>query len=173
MCNPSAQPKLRTGTDRCGKMMRKAVLLATVGGLLYSKIELLWRGRTHWTMALLGGLLFVLIGGLNEWLPWGMPLPIQAGLGALIVTAAELLVGLVVNRWLGWDVWDYSNLWGNVLGQICPVYAALWVFLSAAAIVLDDWLRHWLWGEESPHYTLIETKKMRDKKTHIVPSPNK
>lgn len=154
MYNPSARPKTRAGTNRCGKI-RKAIMLAAAGGLLYSGIEVLWRGRTHWTMALLGGMLFVLIGGLNEWLPWGMPLPVQAGLGALLVTAAELLVGLVVNRWLGWDVWDYSKLWGSVMGQICPAYTALWVLLSGAAIGLDDWLRHWLWGEERPQYKLI------------------
>ncbi len=160
-CRPWTRSQLRTGQGQPLGMgvdwrteIGKAAVLAAVGGLLYSGIELLWRGRTHWTMALLGGLLFVLIGGLNEHLPCEMPLPIQAALGALLVTSAELLAGLVVNRWLGWDVWDYSDLWGNVQGQICPVYSALWVPLSAVAVVLDDWLRHWFWGEERPHYTL-------------------
>lgn len=135
--------------------MRKYLLLGAAGGTLYGLIECLWRGHTHWTMILLGGLLFVLLGGLNEWLPWEMPLALQSLLGALAVMAAEFAAGLVVNVWLGWDVWDYSGMPGNILGQICPQFAALWVPLSAAAIVLDDWLRHWLWGEERPRYRWI------------------
>ena len=67
---------------------------------------------------------------------------------------ALLAAGLILNVWLGLGVWDYSALPGNLWGQICPEYAVLWVPLSAAAIVVDDWLRYWIWGEERPHYTL-------------------
>lgn len=135
--------------------MRKAAALALIGGLCYGAVEVLWRGYTHWTMLVLGGVLFVLLGGLNEWLTWDMPLALQAILGAVVVTAAEFLAGLALNLWLGLDVWDYSGMWGNFLGQICPAYSALWVLLSAVAIVLDDWLRYWLWGEERPYYILF------------------
>lgn len=132
----------------------KALILGSIGGILYGVIECLWRGHTHWTMILLGGALFDLLGGLNEWLPWEMRLHVQAMLGAALVTAAELAAGLILNVWLGLGVWDYSALPGNLWGQICPEYAVLWVPLSAAAIVADDWLRYWIWGEERPHYTL-------------------
>lgn len=132
----------------------KTLMLGSIGGILYGVIECAWRGHTHWTMILLGGVLFVLLGGLNEWLPWEMRLHVQAVLGAALVTAAELAAGLILNVWLGLGVWDYSALPGNLWGQICPEYAVLWVPLSAAAIVVDDWLRYWIWGEERPHYTL-------------------
>lgn len=135
--------------------MRKTAALALIGGLCYGAVEVLWRGYTHWTMLVLGGVLFVLLGGLNEWLTWDMPLALQALLGAVVVTAAEFLAGLVLNLWLGLEIWDYSGMWGNVLGQICPAYSTLWVLLSAVAIVLDDWLRYWLWGEERPYYILF------------------
>lgn len=135
--------------------MRKTAALALIGGLCYGAVEVLWRGYTHWTMLVLGGALFVLLGGLNEWLTWDMPLALQALLGAVVVTAAEFLAGLILNLWLGLEIWDYSGMWGNVLGQICPAYSTLWVLLSAVAIVLDDWLRYWLWGEERPYYILF------------------
>ena len=151
MRNPVAGPEHKSRHSPA----QKAIMLAATGGLLYSGIEMLWRGRTQWAMAVLGGMLFALIGGLNEWLPCEMPLLVQAGLGAMIITSAELLFGLLVNRWLGWYVWDYSDMWGNVLGQICPMYTALWGLLSLVGIVLDDWLRHWLWGEKRPQYKLI------------------
>ena len=44
----------------------KNIILGLIGGALYMGIELLWRGRTHWTMGLVGGRCFVLIGGLNK-----------------------------------------------------------------------------------------------------------
>lgn len=77
--------------------MRKAAALALIGGLCYGAVEVLWRGYTHWTMLVLGGVLFVLLGGLNEWLTWDMPLALQAILGAVVVTAAEFLAGLAAN----------------------------------------------------------------------------
>lgn len=114
-------------------------LLAVLGGLLYVLIELIWRGRSHWTMAVLGGVCFVAVGLLNEVWP-RMPMLLQMALGALIVTAAELVTGLIVNVWLGWHVWDYSSLPFNVMGQICLPFTAAWFALSGVAIVVEDWL---------------------------------
>lgn len=138
--------------------MRKAtelVVLFVVGGLAYCLLEIAWRGRTHWTMFVLSGLLFLLIGGINESFPWEMPLFLQGVYGAVMVTVAEFFAGLVLNVWLKLDVWDYSDMPFNLLGQICLPFSLLWVLLSTAAVVLDDYLRHWLFGEEKPHYHLF------------------
>ena len=129
------------------------LFLLGAGG--YSLIEILWRGYTHWTMAVLGGLLFLLIGGINNWLPWDMPLCLQAIIGSLMVTGAELIAGLILNIWLGLGIWDYSQMPFNVLGQICPQFMAAWVVLSVVAILLDDYVRYVVFGEEKPHYKLI------------------
>lgn len=126
--------------------------LAVVGGAIYVLLEMAWRGHSHWTMFLLGGICFLALGLINEVIPWEMPLWIQVLIGACIVTALEFLAGCVVNLWLGWGVWDYSGLPGNILGQICPQYFLLWIPVSLVGIVLDDWLRYCLWGEERPHY---------------------
>ena len=133
----------------------KHLILAIIGGLIYILLEALWRGYSHWTMFLLGGICFVAIGLINEVIPWEMLLWKQVLIGACIVTALEFLTGCVVNLWLGWGIWDYSNLQGNILGQICPQYFLLWLPVSLAGIVLGDWLRYWLWGEERPKYKLI------------------
>ncbi|OUQ35673.1 hypothetical protein B5E67_11535 [Faecalibacterium sp. An122] len=111
-------------------------------------------------MALLGGVCFVLIGLLNEGIPWEMPLVLQGVIGsACIVTPLEFVTGCVVNLWLGWGVWDYSDLPCSLLGQICLPFSLFWVLVAMAAAVLDDWLR-WRWfGEEKPHYTLIRWGK--------------
>lgn len=133
----------------------KALVLFLIGAVLYAAIELLWRGHTHWTMAVLGGTLFLLLGGLNNWIPWEMPLLWQIVTGTGIVTATEFATGCILNLWLKLDIWDYSRLPGNILGQICPQFTLAWAGLSLVAIVLDDYIRHWLWGEETPHYKFI------------------
>lgn len=111
--------------------------IAVIGGLTYMGIEILWRGHTHWTMGVLGGLCFVLIGLLDE-VQDHPPMLLQMVQGAAIVTALELIVGLIVNRWLGWNVWDYSDMPGNLWGQVCPQFAAAWFFLSAVAVWLEN-----------------------------------
>ncbi len=137
------------------KKLRKALWLFLVGGGMYVLIEIIVRGRSHWTMALLGGACFLLIGAINEHIPWSLGLLWQALIGAGIVTVLELFTGLIVNARLGWGVWDYSNMPLNLWGQICLPYSLLWVLISLAAIFLDDWLRWKLFGEEKPHYTLL------------------
>jgi uncharacterized membrane protein len=67
----------------------------------------------------------------------------------------EFCCGCIVNIWLKWDIWDYSSEWGNSLGQICPKFSAIWFFVSALAIVIDDYLRWVLFDEEQPHYRLF------------------
>ena len=136
----------------------KHVFLFEVGGLLYISMELLWRGRTHWTMFFLGGACFICLGAINEVLPWEMPLWQQILVGACIITGLEFVTGCVVNLWMGWGVWDYSGVPGNIMGQICPKYFILWLPISFAGIVLDDLLRHWWWQEERPHYNIAFSK---------------
>ena len=133
----------------------KYYTLGTLGGTVYVFIELMWRGYSHWSMFLLGGICFIALGLINEVIPWEMPLTAQMFIGCIIITALEFITGCIVNLWLGWDVWDYSNLPCNLLGQISVVSSVGWYFLSAVGIVLDDWLRYIFFGEEKPRYTII------------------
>lgn len=128
--------------------------LVLIGGKMYVFLELAWRQRSHWTMFLLGGICFVVLGLINEIIPWDMPLWLQIIIGSCIVTDLEFLTGCIVNLWLGWDVWDYSNLPGNLFGQICPQFFLIWAPVAWLAIVLDDWLRYWWWDEEYPRYNI-------------------
>ena len=134
------------------KLYHKEVILGFIGGMLYIGIELIWRGHSHWTMFALGGLCFVCLGRINEVIPWNMPLWQQALIGTAIITGLEFITGCIVNLWLGWNVWDYSNVPFNVLGQICLPYILLWIPISLTGIFLDDYLRHWIFKEEKPHY---------------------
>ena len=137
------------------KQILKLYILALIGGITYVLIELAWRGYSHISMFILGALCFVLLGGINEFLPWELGFVWQMLIGAGIVTILELIVGIVVNVWLGLEVWDYSNLPFNFMGQICLPFSFAWTLLSGVAIVVDDYLRYWLFGEEKPHYKIL------------------
>ena len=135
--------------------LKKWGILALIGGVIYAALEMICRGYTHWTMVILGGVCFVAVGLINEVIPWDMPLAVQMLCGSVIITALEFACGCIVNVWLGWDVWDYSAEWGNLLGQICPKFSVIWYFVSLIAILLDDYLRYWLFDEKKPHYRLF------------------
>ncbi|MGN6715301.1 putative ABC transporter permease [Anaerocolumna jejuensis] len=122
---------------------------------MYYTLEVLWRGHSHWTMFILGGLCFVLIGALNELYTWDMALISQMFLSSLVVTILELITGLIVNIGVGGGVWDYSRMPYNFYGQICLLYTVLWFFLSLAGIILDDYIRWKLLREEKPHYKIL------------------
>ena len=122
------------------------VLLFLIGGFVYSLIEILWRGYTHWTMFIVGGMCFVIMGLLNEYkFSWKDSLVKQSLISAVVIIIFEFVSGCIVNLWLKWNVWDYSNLPFNILGQVCLYFFFLWIPLSAFGIWLDDWIRYGIW----------------------------
>lgn len=132
----------------------KYLILFLVGGSLYYFIELISRGYSHISMFILGGICFITLGLLNEILDWTIPLIKQMLYGSIIITILEFVTGCIVNLWLGWNVWDYSNEPFNLLGQICLEYSIYWFFLSFVGIVLDDYLRYLWFNEEKPRYII-------------------
>lgn len=107
------------------------IVVFILGGTFYGFLELTFRGYTHWSMILTGGAIVLTFYYLQPYLNQ-LSLPASAFLGAFIVTLYEFAVGLVVNRWFKWDVWDYSDRFGNILGQICPLYSFFWFVICLA-----------------------------------------
>ncbi len=123
--------------------MSKIPLWVLLGGMVYFTIEGLWRipqgGWANIAMLFVGGICFVLIGGINQ-IPafFSLSMRWQALIGAVIVLAVEYIAGLVLNVWMGLGIWDYSSLPLNIHGQICLPFAALWLLLMPFAIWLED-----------------------------------
>lgn len=109
------------------------ILLFALGAVGYPLIELLWRGRTHWTMSLAGGVSMVLLLYISR---TALPLPAMWFAGALAITAVEFTIGCAVNLGLRWEIWDYSKLPLNLLGQVCLPFTAVWFVLSIPAVSL-------------------------------------
>jgi len=111
----------------------KFVLLYLLGGTGYALMEIVWRGYSHWSMFLLGGACFLMAGLISR---LRTNIFVKSLLCGSCITVAELFCGLVVNRLLGLDVWDYTHLPFDVLGQICLPFTLLWIALSVAVIPL-------------------------------------
>lgn len=141
------------------KSILKYFILGWFGGSTYCSLEVIFRGRSHWSMVALAFVLFLLIGELNEILPWEMSLAKQGIIGACMVTVLEFVTGCIVNIWLGWNVWDYSNMPLNILGQVCLPFSLLWILLSIVCIIVDDYLRYLMFNEQMPHYYLFTQRK--------------
>ena len=115
--------------------IRRYSFLFLLGGGIYVLIELLYRSRSHFSMFLAGGLSVVLIriicGRMKGFL-------LRCLVGGIIITAVELAFGIVFNLLLGMEVWDYSNLPFNILGQVCPHFTLAWAALSIPALWLGN-----------------------------------
>ena len=130
----------------------KSIILFMIGGATYNVIELLFRGYTHWSMFILGGLCFILIGLLNE--VFKLSITSQMLLSSVIITGLEFITGVIVNLMFQLNIWDYSNLPYNFMGQICLLFFNLWFLLSFVGIVIDDYIRSILYDESMPTYYL-------------------
>jgi len=132
------------------KKIFKYAVLFIYGGVIYYFIELIYRGYSHPAMILVGGLCFICIGVLNENYTNQLPVIKQMAISSAVVTAIEFIAGIILNIWLKLNIWDYSNLRFNLLGQISIQTSIVWFFLALPSIYLDDYLRYWMFSKKSP-----------------------
>jgi uncharacterized membrane protein len=110
------------------------------GGVAYGLIEVIWRGYTHPSMVITGGVCFSMICAINGRLS-GKSLLLRSAACTLGVTAMEFCVGILVNRVFRMSVWDYSDKWLNLMGQICPLYSVFWFALCLCLSFMLSGLR--------------------------------
>lgn len=115
------------------------LIYALVGGSGYCLIELLWRGRTHYSMFFAGAIVLSSFVFISE--NFTLPFYLKCIIGMLIITGIELIFGIVFNLILKEQVWDYSNQRLNFLGQICLPFSMLWLLLSGVAFKVIDYIR--------------------------------
>lgn len=110
-----------------------------IGAIGYGIIETLWRGYTHWTMLLTGGMCLLLAYLFNK--KYGdLPFLVKCLVVCTIITSLEFIVGCIINLGFGWNVWDYSHQPYHLLGQICLEASSLWLLLSIPIILLNTQL---------------------------------
>lgn len=120
--------------------------LFLLGGQGYCTIEILWRGRTHYSMFFAGGIILMLLAFIQTEMKKA-PLFAKCLLGCVFITAVEFIFGCVFNINLAMNVWNYENMPMNVLGQICLPFTAIWFlfcFVIFKWIMKDDLYRRFI-----------------------------
>ncbi len=109
----------------------------SIGAIGYGIIEIIWRGRTHWSMLTAGGVCFVLLGKISDKMKNAARF-VRLIAGSALITTIEFIYGIVFNKILKLKVWDYSKVPFNIMGQICPIYSVLWGFLCIPFMPLAE-----------------------------------
>lgn len=140
------------------KMARKCseyLFIWTLGGCVYYTIEVVFRGFSHWSMFVLGGLALVFCTFQGQTMHWTEPLWLQLLRAVIFVTSLEFITGIIVNKWFKLAVWDYSDQPLQLWGQICVPFMILFSGLLVCAILLGGSLTYRLYGEEKPHFHVL------------------
>ena len=137
------------------KRLSEYLFLWALGGCLYYGFEILFRGFSHWSMFVLGGICFVFFWVQGQMVRWSDPLWRQILRCIVFVTGMEFITGIIVNKWMHLGVWDYSRLPFQLFGQICLPFMIIFSGLCAAGILLSGYLLYWVYGEEKPRYHVL------------------
>lgn len=141
--------------------LRKLIIIFVIGFCVYSTIEVVfnaiegtmigYKGASYWTLkgastiytGVLGGIILIILGKINEigWCKHHCCMLALAFMSAIIVLAAEFLLGFLLNIQLKLNLWSYEGRFGNIMGQICLPYGFYWFLLAPLAFWLDDLLR--------------------------------
>lgn len=113
-------------------------IIFLTGSCAYPTLEMIWRGRTHFSMAIAGGLSLYLISKICCEKMQGKNLLAKCVAGSAIITGVELVTGIIVNDILHYNVWDYSDMPLNILGQVCLPFSLLWCGLTIPAMALCE-----------------------------------
>ena len=117
----------------------KYLCLIGIGGSLYYVFEQLFRGFSHWSMFLLGGICFLFIYLQGSKIGWDEPLWKQILRCDIFVVSMEFMTGIVV----------------NCMWQICLPFAIIFAGLCAVGIFLSSYLACYLFGEEKPVFHVL------------------
>lgn len=116
--------------------MKKNLYIFISGSIIYPLMEIICRGRTDFSMAVAGGVCLCLINCVCNGKLKFMPLCVKCLAGSGIITSVEFSIGILVNKILRLDVWDYSNIPLNIMGQICPKFSIIWFLITIPAMQL-------------------------------------
>lgn len=121
-------PKITLGRPHSWREWEYSAICMLTGGIGYGLLEVLWRGYTHISMIVTGGVCLTAISLINRKLK-RVPFLLRCLICTAFVITAEFFVGILVNRILHLCVWDYSASRFNLLGQICLEFSFIWFLL--------------------------------------------
>ena len=138
------------------KILIPYTIIFIVSGFIYTALEILWRGYTHWTMFVCAGLCGLAMANINNnWLEFDTDFRIQIVASALVCTSMEFIFGMIFNG--DFTIWDYRGLWGTIhwLGdQVNILFFGVWMIISLFGLPFLDWMQWKLGLERKPYYRI-------------------
>ena len=127
-------------------------------GNIYYLIEYIYKHgeNTSWTMFILAGCLGLIIYAINNVFSFYLDIRVQVFYATIITTLSEGVAGLIINKWLGLGVWDYSSLpFSFFWGQCNLFFVGAWVIIICFAIPLCDAWNYYICDiEPIPYYRI-------------------
>ena len=117
--------------------IRCYIIAFSLGAVIYPVLEIIYRSRTHFTMSILGGISGIIIYHVNRTLKSERRLT-RALVCMIFITLTEFISGIFLNVILKLEVWDYSTLPYNLLGQISLIFSFIWFIIAIPALYLCD-----------------------------------
>ena len=114
------------------------ILIFIIGAFGYAALETVWRGTSHWTMMICGGISLLAIYFVHSF-KGSVPCIYLYTACTLIITAIEFIAGCIINLKFKMNVWDYSGMLFNFKGQICLAYSLGWFALSIVMFKFCDY----------------------------------
>ena len=122
-----------------------------VGFTAIEKAQLSLIGQSSLWMMLVGGLMGVVLGKLNSFDSFMKRNHfVNILIGATAITLMELISGIVLNIWLGFNIWDYSESSINFLGQIDLLHSICWILITPFAYWIDDVIKYYIYQNPKP-----------------------
>ena len=116
-------------------LYKRCYFIFLTGAFGYCFLEILWRGYTHPSMGIAGGVCLIGIWYISK---FHKPRIIRAVFSSLFITATEFIFGFFLNHIMELHIWDYSSIPLNLMGQICVPYSFLWFVISYFVILIFD-----------------------------------
>lgn len=152
-------------TDMIFKHIIRKIVLFLLCSVIYCGIEIVYRGWTHWSMALLSGILGVLcIDTPNNIFGYDLDYSLQVFVSTILCTIGEGITGLVVNVKMGLNVWDYSTLpftffWGQC--NLFFVFAWALIIGLFGIFFCDAYWYYICKDDEQPYYKIFGKEFLR------------
>lgn len=135
-------------------------IMFLLGCAFYTLIEMFWRGYSFREMSILGGLIFIVGGLLNNKFSWKMDLLLQCGIISVMITISEAIIGNIDYYFLHKNMWNYSNLPLSYLnGKICVPFTIIWFLMGFIIIFVHDAITYyWMHEGEQPEYWIFKKR---------------
>ena len=149
------------------KSINRYMALFCFYGAIYFIIESIYKHHiTNYRMAILGGILGIFIGVINNAFSFETDLILQGMIGSLLITLSEAIFGYQWNIVENLKIWDYFSLiFSGVGGQVCLVFTLfVWFPMSIVCILLDDYINYYILKiEPCPYYIIFGHKFLQFK----------